>query len=145
MSSKYTALSTDLIQWRQRNIRLTYAIIGTLALFLLIFWFHDEAMARYYPSVEEQESQNQGYKVESGGGHDDVSDSVDFGPKDLKKAVNRAEKLWKNNVKKRHAFIKEQGGLEKIREFADKSHGWGQSYTLVSIMCDLGKIASMTD
>lgn len=134
MNSKYTALTTDLIQWRQRNIRLTYAIIGTLALFLLTFWFHDEALDRYYPSIEEQELQNQGYKVESIG-DDDMTDSVDFRPKDLKKAVNRAETLWKNNVKKRHAFIKEQGGLEKIREFADKSHGWGQSYTLVSNMC----------
>lgn len=131
MSSKYTALATDAFQWRQRNARLTWAIIGALGLLLITVWFHDEALDRYYIKAELVDpAHTQSYKLEDVG-DDIMSDSVDIAPQDLKRFVNRAEKLWSNNVKKRHDFIKEKGGLTVMREFSDKAVGT-QYYTLVS-------------
>lgn len=99
--------------------------MGVVALFLLTFLLHDEAFDTYdrYRAME--------VDVKQAGQADSLDDSIDISPKDLKRAVKRSEKLWENNLKKRTAFIKEQGGLGKIREFADKAHGWGQSFTLV--------------
>jgi len=57
--------------------------------------------------------------------------SIALGPRNLAAAVKRAEQLWKRSVAKREQFIKEQGGLEKMRMFSDKSwKGYGQMFTL---------------
>lgn len=115
---------------------MTWAILGVIVLFLLTFLFHDEALDHYYgidvggnqeaTMLKEKPTQEQQ-------SHSALDDSIDIAPKDLRRAVNRSETLWENNLKKRREFIKLQGGLEKIREFADKSHSWGQSFTLVSL------------
>lgn len=134
MNSRYTSLAAEAVQWRQRHSRMTWAILGIIVLFLLTFLFHDEALDHYHGSgaggasailLKETPTQEQS-------SHSAEDDSIDIAPKDLRRAVNRSETLWNNNLKKRKEFIKSQGGLEKIREFADKSHGWGQSFTLVS-------------
>jgi len=132
MNSKYTSLAADAVQWRQRHSRMTWAILGVVALFFLTFLFHDEALDHYYGQDEKAIMlEEQPLSLEHAG-QKPVEDNIDIAPKDLRRAINRSEQLWNNNVKKRRDFIKAQGGLGSIREFADKAHGWGQAFTLVS-------------
>lgn len=131
MNSKYSSLATHAVQWRQQHSRMTWVILAVCSLFLVTFLFHDEALDRYYAEDQDGLMLKELPPLETANNHSG-DDSIDISPKDLRRAVNRSEQLWKNNVKKRRAFIEAQGGLATIREFADKAHGWGQSFTLVS-------------
>lgn len=47
------------------------------------------------------------------------------------KAAARSEALWKHNLEKRKDFIREKGGLDRMRMFTEKKEGgWGQLYTV---------------
>lgn len=51
-----------------------------------------------------------------------------LGPRNLEAAVKRSELLWRRNRDKRDAFIKQEGGLARMKMFSD---GWHtQWYTL---------------
>lgn len=54
-----------------------------------------------------------------------------LGPRDITAAVKRSEEIWRQNRKKREAFIQEKGGLPNMRMFSDKAWvGYGQMFTL---------------
>ena len=107
-------VGTSVQSFRQQHPRYFVASLASVALLCLV-WLAG-------PSQESFKARYADYayppSVADSGSRSEVSSYDDsypaFGPRNLKAAVARAEQLWANNVEKRKAFVKEQGGYKAM-------------------------------
>lgn len=122
MIAKTGSSVTTFKQQHPRYFTASLCACALVVLFMLVgpadSSFKDRYLGYTYPpSVSSQYVKDDGYPA--------------IGPRDITAAVKRSEELWRENRKKREAFIKEKGGLHDMRMFSDKAWvGYGQMFTL---------------